>query len=527
MSKQNIAVVGCGYWGKNLTRNFHELGVLRVVCDSDRSLLKEIQKNYPDVRTTEDYQMVLNDPDIAAVVIATPPVSHAQLARDAFLADKDVFVEKPLALTLKQGEGMLELAQDRKRILMVGHILEYHPAIIKLKEMVKSGDLGHIQYIYSNRLNLGKFRTEENILWSFAPHDISIIVELLEEMPVDVSAHGGEYLVPKIADVTVTTMNFQSGAKAHIFVSWLHPYKEQRLVIIGGKKMVTFDNVNSQGSLSAYTHRIDWINRTPVPHRADVEKIELVASEPMRAECEHFLECIETRKTPRTDGENGLKVLKVLDACQRSLSENGAVIKLSESVAPLKYLVHESAYIDDQVEIGEGTKIWHFSHILSNTTLGERCNIGQNVVIGPKVKVGNNVKIQNNVSVYQGVELEDDVFCGPSMVFTNVMNPRSHWPRKDEYRKTLVKKGASIGANATVVCGITIGQYAFVGAGAVVNKDVPDFAIVHGVPAKIRGWMCFCGEKLHFSENADPDARTVCKMCERHYSKTGTEVKIL
>lgn len=184
------------------------------------------------------------------------------------------------------------------------------------------------------------------------------------------------------------------------------------------------------------------------------------------------------------------------------------------------YFVHESSYVDQPSTIGAGTKIWHFSHVLKDSVIGERCNIGQNVVIGPNVKIGNNVKIQNNVSVYDGVELEDDVFCGPSMVFTNVINPRSHVLRKHEYRKTLVKRGASMGANCTIVCGVTIGEYAFVGAGAVVTKDVPAYALVVGSPARVKGWMCQCGEKLEVSGSS-----AKCTVCGAAYVKDGDRVQ--
>lgn len=178
------------------------------------------------------------------------------------------------------------------------------------------------------------------------------------------------------------------------------------------------------------------------------------------------------------------------------------------------YFVHESSYVDDGVEIGAGTKIWHFCHIMPRAKIGERCNIGQNVLISSDVTIGNNVKIQNNVSLYTGVIVEDDVFLGPAMVFTNVINPRSHVSRKDEYKTTLVRKGASIGANATIVCGITLGRYCFIGAGAVVTKDVPDYALAYGSPARVRGWMCQCGEQLKFE-----DDRAVCKSCGDVYRK--------
>lgn len=524
MIHKNVGVIGCGYWGKNLVRNFYELNSLHTICDVDENKLKTLQKKYPNLSISYDYRKLLNDPEIDAVVIATPAVSHYPIAKEALLANKDVFVEKPLALNYENGEKLVNLAARSEKILMVGHILEFHPAIVKLKELVNRGDLGNIKYIYSNRLNLGKFRTEENILWSFAPHDISVVLDLLEEMPTEVAAHGANYLEPNITDVTVTTMTFPSGVKAHLFVSWLHPYKEQKLVVIGGRKMVTFDNVNRSGKLYVYNHKIDWIDRVPVPRPEDAQAIEIEDDEPLRLECEHFLECISERKVPRTDGHNGLRVLKILGACQESLQGNGKNSILIERELN-NYYVHESSIIDDKVEIGEGSKIWHFSHILRNTEIGKACTVGQNVVIGPNVTIGNNVKIQNNVSVFEGVTLEDDVFCGPSMVFTNVINPRSHWPRKDDFKKTHVKKGASLGANSTIVCGSTIGKFAFIGAGALVSRDVPDYAMVYGVPMRIKGWVCYCGTKLSLSNSQDSNESAECSICGRNYKKEGIIVE--
>jgi len=192
-----------------------------------------------------------------------------------------------------------------------------------------------------------------------------------------------------------------------------------------------------------------------------------------------------------------------------------------------KYFAHESAYIDDNVEIDEGTKVWHFSHVQGGTKIGKNCSLGQNVNIGNNVAIGNNVKIQNNVSVYEGVELEDYVFCGPSMVFTNILNPRSEFPQRGSefYVKTVVKKSASLGANSTIVCGNTIGKYALVGAGAVVTKDVPDYAMVVGSPARIKGWMCACGNKLSLSQTSDFNESAKCSKCGREYNKIGKEVK--
>jgi UDP-2-acetamido-3-amino-2,3-dideoxy-glucuronate N-acetyltransferase len=411
---------------------------------------------------------------------------------------------------------LVELAETRGRILMVGHILQYHPAVQALKSLVDRGELGKIQYVYSNRLNIGKIRREENILWSFAPHDISCILLLLGETPLEVSAHGGQYLQADVADVTLTTLSFAGGVKGHIFVSWLHPFKEQMLVVVGDQKMAVFDDVSKDRKLVLYRHRIDWIDRLPVAHKAEGEVAPLDSGEPLRAECAHFLECLRTRGRPQTDGREGLRVLEVLAACQRSLNHNGAPVRLAaaEKAAAPPYFVHETAVVDEPSQIGAGSKIWHFSHILKDCRIGENCNIGQNVVIGPAVSIGKGCKIQNNISVYQGVTLEDYVFCGPSMVFTNVYNPRAHIRRMDELRPTLVKTGASIGANATIVCGITIGRYAFVGAGALVNRDVPDYALVVGNPARPIGWMCACGVRL--------SADLLCPACGQQYAQAGT-----
>jgi len=523
---KNIAVIGCGYWGKNLIRNFNDLKALYAICDSDEERLASLAEQYPSVLIQKDYEDVLSDSRVKAVVISTPAVTHYDLAKKALSAEKDVFIEKPIALDYPDGEELVNLAEQKNKILMVGHILEYHAAVEKLKELVKQGELGKINYIYSNRLNLGKFRTEENILWSFAPHDISVILALLDEMPDQVSAHGGNYLNPKIADVTVTTMNFASNAKAHIFVSWLHPYKEQKLVIIGDKKMALFDDVSQEEKLFLYDHKIDWIERSPIPRPELARPVPIEKKEPLRSECAHFIDCIRTRKPPRTDGKSGIRVLKILEACQNSLKENGKLCRIQPPKKE-KYFLHSSAILDDAVKIGEDTKIWHFSHVLGNTNIGKKCSIGQNVMIGPNVDIGDNVKIQNNVSVYEGVILEDDVFCGPSMVFTNVTNPRSHWPRKDEYKKTLVKKGASFGANSTIICGITIGRYAFIGAGALVNKDLPDFALVYGVPAKLQGWMCYCGIQLGLSVSPETEEKAECSNCGRKYEKDGLNVKLV
>jgi len=495
--RKNICVIGTGYWGKNLVRNFNNLGALHSVCDTNPDTLNFFVEQYPGVKGISSFSEILANPDIQGVALATPAPSHAALAREAMLAGKDVYVEKPLCLSEEEGQELNMIAKEQERILMIGHLLWYHPVVLKLKELVDAGDLGRIQYIYSNRLNLGKLRREENVLWSFAPHDVSVILGLTGEMPESIRAQGGNFLHQQIADTTVTLLNFASGIRAHIFVSWLHPFKEQKLVVVGEKKMAVFDDTAPwEEKLQLFAHSIDWQDNVPVAHKAEGTYVQADQDEPLRAECAHFLECMETRSTPRTDGVEGLRVLKVLNACQASLEKEQKVNLSAPQPKKRIYFAHETAVLDDRVSIGAETKIWHFSHILSGTTIGKSCNIGQNVVIGPNVQIGNACKIQNNVSVYEGVTLEDHVFCGPSMVFTNVYNPRCEIPRKDQYRNTLVRKGATIGANATIVGGITIGTYAFVGAGAVVTRDVPDFALVVGNPARQIGWMSRYGEQM-------------------------------
>ena len=256
----NVCVVGCGHWGRNLIRSFSSLKSLYGICDLDVERARSFAAAYPHAVCFDTYEEVLSDSNVNAVVLATPAERHYDMALAALAAGKDVFVEKPLALEWHDGVEMVEAARDRGRVLMVGHLLHYHPAIVRLKELIDTGVLGRIEYIYSNRLSMGKIRREENALWSFAPHDISVILSLVGQTPLQVAATGGAYLQPNIADVTISNLLFDHGTRAHIFVSWLHPYKEQRLVVIGSKQMAVFEDSRPDHKLMLFDKQIAMVN---------------------------------------------------------------------------------------------------------------------------------------------------------------------------------------------------------------------------------------------------------------------------
>ena len=503
-----VAAVGCGYWGKNLVRNFAQLGALAAICDPNRTAAEELADRYR--APVGEFEAVLRDANIAGVAIAAPAALHAELARRAIEAGKHVFVEKPLALTLAEAERLCTLAERSDRRLMVGHLMQYHPGFGKLHELARTGRLGRLQYIYSNRLNLGKVRREEDILWSFAPHDLSMILSLVGQEPTEVTAQGGYYLHKSIADVTTTHLAFPAGEQAHVFVSWLHPFKEQKLVVMGDRGMAVFDDGQRWSSkLLLYPHRIEWREALAVPQRAEADPIPVDECEPLNLECRHFLDCVATGRTPVTDGREGLRVLRVLARASDALQGRSTLGPMQKMRSNAATQIHESAFVDEPCEIGAGTRIWHFVHILPRTRIGRNCSLGQNVMVSPDVTIGDDCKIKNNVSIYKGVILEDGVFCGPSCVFTNVKNPRAEIERKDEFRTTLVQRGASIGANATIVCGHTVGEYAFIAAGAVVTSDVPAFALMAGVPARRIGWMSHDGDRL--------GSDLVCRRSGRRY----------
>lgn len=321
-----VAVIGCGAWGRNLIRNFAQLGRLVMVCDAAEAPRQLAGQLAPGCAVVAEVDAVFGAP-VPAVVIATPAETHYALARQALLAGKDVLCEKPLALTYEEGAELVRVAQRHERILMVGHVLEYHPAISRLRDLLNADVLGKVYYLYSNRLSLGKVRREENILWSFAPHDIAILLRLMGDLPYQVAAHGASYLQPPIVDVTVTHLWFENGVQAHIHVSWLHPFKEHRLVVIGSRRMACFDDVAKK--LIVYDQPVALRDGEPISSKGEGREISYAPEEPLRRECEAFLVSLESRQPPLTDGTSALGVLRVLEAAQGSLAEHGQPVELA------------------------------------------------------------------------------------------------------------------------------------------------------------------------------------------------------
>jgi predicted dehydrogenase len=332
-----IAVVGTGDWGANLVRNFASLGGSRLValCDSDPQRLAATTARYPGTRACSLVEQVAAASDVQAVVVSASAVNHYPLARTLLEAGKDVFVEKPLTLEVAHAEELVRLAAKHGRILMVGHLLLYHPAVRYLKQMVTRGDLGDVFYIYSQRVNLGKVRRDENALWSFAPHDLSVILHLLDAEPVDVVARGSAFLQPRVEDVVFLDLRFPGGGLAHVHVSWLDPHKLRKVTVVGSQKMVVFDDMEASEKVRVYDKGVERGGQVVsygdalTVRSGDILIPKISLQEPLRLECQHFVECVRDRKTPLTDGADGLRVVRVLAAAQASLEQGGAPVPVS------------------------------------------------------------------------------------------------------------------------------------------------------------------------------------------------------
>ncbi|MCX5801653.1 MAG: Gfo/Idh/MocA family oxidoreductase [Candidatus Eisenbacteria bacterium] len=331
-----LAVIGAGYWGPNLIRNFYGIdrNCVRYVCDQDAAVIGKLKSSFPGVEFVSDHNLVLNSPDVDAVVIATQPASHFGLSKAALERGKHVFVEKPLALRTSEAEELLALSTAKNRVLMVGHLLRYHPAVKLLKDYLERGELGEILYIYSTRVNLGKVRQDENALWSFAPHDIAVIIYLMGRKPVSVSAVGQSYLKTGVEDVVFLTIFFEGNCMAHVHVSWLDPHKIRKLTVVGNKKMAVFDDMEAAEMIRIYDKGVDYTPGFKSYSEAvslrvgDILIPRVPMKEPLRIECEHFIECVEQGKHPMSDAEEGVAVVRVLEGAQKSMHLSGSVVKL-------------------------------------------------------------------------------------------------------------------------------------------------------------------------------------------------------
>jgi len=319
-----VGVAGLGYWGPNLARNFGAIGdcELAWLCDASIQARERLAPSFPGARTTGELEDLLGDPELDAIVLATPVPTHASLAARVAAAGKHCFVEKPLATTAADAERAVAAAERAGKILMVGHLLEYHPAVDRLKELIDSGELGELYYVYGNRLNLGKLRSDENALWSLGAHDVSVILHLIGEEPAECSAHGESYVREGVQDVVFCYLRFPSGVSAHLHLSWLDPHKERRLTVVGARRMATFDDMQIEGKLTVYDKGFDEDTRSwgeYIARTGDIFSPRIGNAEPLRLECEHFLQCVRTGATPRSDGHSGLRVVRVLEQLQRTL----------------------------------------------------------------------------------------------------------------------------------------------------------------------------------------------------------------
>ncbi len=529
MSSVRIAVVGLGSRGRLTAREAIEAGALAAVCDVDPVVLVDTARALGEVRAESDYLRLLAAPDVQAVALCTPPATWDGMVEAALHAGKDIYLDAPLVLPLTRGRALLDLVAERRRLLMSGPVLRFAPAVEALMALVRDGRLGTLRYLHGRH-----FKAAPTVAEPPADAGLSVtlghlLADLVPSPPGRVLTRATTWRSARHPDVTETLLDFPGGPRVLLHAAALGGF--------GG--VFELEIIGDRGAARLWRDAEDHLHLAVDADEAIDLPLPSSGSQARAASLRHFLDAVATRR-PALQGSDGLLALwRLLAAAQRSL-DAGAEVPFgpgagAASTAPAPVAVpglapgvvlHPTVQVDGPCEIGEGTKIWHFSKLLGPLTIGRQCSFGQNVVIERHVTIGDNVKVQNNVSIYSGVILEDDVFCGPSMVFTNIGTPRSHYPRKGQYATTRVRRGASIGANATVVCGHTLGQYCFVGAGAVVTRDVPDFALVYGNPARVMGFTCYCGIRLPFGTGPGEHEEGACADCGRRYTRDGHVVAL-
>lgn len=489
-----VGVVGCGYWGPNLARSFDNLSntTLNAICDQSPARIAQMRALYENATFYDDYQHMLNHPSLDAVVIATPLRSHHRLAKSALLAGKHVLIEKPMARTTRECEELIHLAEQQDVVLMVGHTYLYSAAVSKVLEIIRSGDIGDIRYINCQRLNLGLFQHDINVAWDLAPHDLSIIHQVMRDLPSSVNCQGNSHLREGIQDVINMSLMFDGNRFATIQNSWLEPKKVRQMTFVGSRKMILYDDLQPLEKIRIYDVRVD-----PPPHYHNFSEFQysyhygdchiprINQWEPLVKMSQHFADCITKHEQPLSCGSNGRDLVRILEASDRSLALGGSSITLDHSATGLPL-----AGIGSDVRIGKGVKLHGFTN-LYGCVIGDHTRIGCFVEIQRGARIGARCKISSHSFICEGVTLEDEVFIGHGVMFTNDKNPRAttalgipQSPGEWTCQPTVVRRGASIGSGATILSGIVIGENAMIGAGSVVTRDVLPNTTVAGNPAR-------------------------------------------
>ena len=522
-----VGVIGAGHWGPNLIRNLHESGRSRVVAIGDRDArrLERIAARYPDVSCVPTADAVLERDDLDAVVIATPTSTHHAFARAALERGLHVFVEKPLARTVAEAEDLVALAARAGRVLLVGHVFLFNEGVRAVKERIDAGSLGNVQYVQSVRSNLGPVRTDVSALWDLAAHDVSIFGFWLGGPPLRATGKGAVYLNPGIEDVVFATLEYPGGVLANLHATWLSPRKVRQITVVGDRQMLV---VRRHGPRRAGARPRQGRHRPARRSAGGRQLRELSVVDPRRrrhdaARARGRAAARRVRALPRLHprrrdpgrrpggGHRG----RARPGRDRALAAQRQRRGRAVSVSPPRGVsVHPQALCESD-RIGPETRIWAFAHVMAGARIGARCNIGEAVFVESDVVIGDDVTVKNGVALYNGVTLDDETFVGPQAVFTNDLRPRSGRFKRpvETFLPTPVARGATVGANATVLCGHAIGAWGMVAAGAVVVDDVAPHALVAGVPALRVAWVCMCAETL------GEDLR--CGRCGREYRPTG------